>query len=523
VSPNGQSVLFQALVDGLTQVGVMNLASGHSQILTRDRSRGLLIDPAWSLDGSRIYFDRYFDAPAGIFSVSERGGDEHLVLPNAMAPRPLPDGSLLALRVNANRKHEVVRFWPESARLQPVGALIKDSVVNALRVFPDGREAVFLGRPASTPDAPDHLHAIDLQSGATRRLAPAVALPDVSWMYPMAATIDSVLFNLPSGNLHRIVAAPRDGSSGMRTLVTLTAQPDFLDAGSAGDVYVDQRSGEIAQILRYNSADRTTERTPLPGDERVLPLLPLPDGRALVPRIVGGKRRVMLMKRGAEPVSFVQTEEESNWPMAMIGAELVAIRLGTGSKSRIALVTASEGRIVRYLDLVAAPAVRMLAGAPDGRRLFYVSEQPGSAVVMAVSAEGGEPERIRAGDAVAVDPAGKYLVVQLSEGPAVRLVRMPLSGGPEEEIPIAGPYRLAPFYNLGPSAVAQDGRLAVRVTSQDSWFWPAAILNPVTGRLDLIAGGREDMYAPGWESTGRLITMSVGVRSQLWRFRQSER
>jgi Tol biopolymer transport system component len=169
VSPNGQQIAFQAMVDGDTQVAVMNPISGATRVLTSDRSHGALEDLGWSHDGTRIYYARWLDQPYGTYSVTEQGTDERLVLDQAMTPRAVNDGSLLVVKINADRQKQVYRFWPDDGRLTPLGALLKSTLLGfALRVFPDGREAVFFGRPTATPDATDHLYAIDLGSGATR-------------------------------------------------------------------------------------------------------------------------------------------------------------------------------------------------------------------------------------------------------------------------------------------------------------------------------------------------------------------
>jgi hypothetical protein len=68
VSPDGHTIAFQAMVDDLTQVAVLNPDSGNWTVLTRDRSHGFVNAIAWSRDGSKIYFDRIASrAGTGIF------------------------------------------------------------------------------------------------------------------------------------------------------------------------------------------------------------------------------------------------------------------------------------------------------------------------------------------------------------------------------------------------------------------------------------------------------------------------
>jgi len=120
VSPDSQLLAFQAMVDGLTQVAVMKPGTGNWTVLTHDRTKGLADALAWSSDGARIYFDRWTDVPMGIFSVPALGGDERLLIENASAPEPLPDGSLLLQRINADRVPQLHRFWPDTGKLEPL-------------------------------------------------------------------------------------------------------------------------------------------------------------------------------------------------------------------------------------------------------------------------------------------------------------------------------------------------------------------------------------------------------------------
>lgn len=242
VSPDGKNVAFQAFVDNLTQVAVMRPETGNWQVLTRDDTRSSLADISWSPDGTRIYYGRQSDGPRGVFSVPVLGGEERLVLEDAMGPRALPDGSLLVTRINADGAMQLHRYWPETGKIEPLGAIHRDLSTMPVQVVPGGREAVFYGTPAAAPRDRQHLYAIDLATGATRRLAPAIDIPRPTWALPLAVTPDgqSVLFDLPSGNLHQITAVPRDGSDAVRVVATLTSRPLNLDVGPDGSLYVDQ-------------------------------------------------------------------------------------------------------------------------------------------------------------------------------------------------------------------------------------------------------------------------------------------
>jgi hypothetical protein len=98
---------------------------------------------------------------------------------------------------------------------------------------------------------------------------------------------------------------------------------------------------------------------------------------------------------------------------------------------------------------------------------------------------------------------------------------MPLNGSPVSPIPLADDARLvssgAP---VSPNAVGKDGRILLQVANGSSWFWPAGILDPQTGRMQVLRiGYPADMPSPGWSSDGKIVLVAEPLRSSLWRFR----
>ena len=45
------------------------------------------------------------------------------------------------------------------------------------------------------------------------------------------------------------------------------------------------------------------------------------------------------------------------------------------------------------------------------------------------------------------------------------------------------------------------------------------ILDPRTGRMELVCDVDADMDAPGWDDQGRVVVAAQFLRSSLWRFR----
>lgn len=105
-SPDGHLLAFVATDnDGVMQVWVMNPESGNRVMLTHRRDIGFVSVCSWSADGTRIFYDRYYDQFKGIYSVPALGGDEQMVLESGGIPEALPDGSLLIAQINS--QHEL--------------------------------------------------------------------------------------------------------------------------------------------------------------------------------------------------------------------------------------------------------------------------------------------------------------------------------------------------------------------------------------------------------------------------------
>jgi hypothetical protein len=511
VSHDAQMVAFNAMVDGETQLAVLKPESGDWRVLTTDRSRGLVGTTTWSPDNSKIYFDRILDVPNGVYSISPLGSEERLVLANAAFPDALPDGSLLVERVNADRNLQLYRLWPESGRIDTLNAIGDNNVQTALlRAFPDGKEVAFLGRPATQKDSANHLYAIDLTSKRVRRLA-----PDSNFaIYSLTTTPDNrwVVIGTHDGPLQRIVAIARDGSDRTRTLATLTSLSYQVDVGSDNALYFDQFD-RPRQLIRYSPADHRTDALSIPaGSYSATNNLPLPDGRTLLAVTAGTGSRVMVLAPGKDAAPFMDTAEETDGPLALVGHDEVALMLGAGPSRTAAIVSIATGHLVRRIP---GANVLSIAGSPDGKTLYYATAN----TVWAVPSGGGAPRKIRNGDAVAADPGGRYLVIEADEASEVRLFHVPLDGSAEHEIQVHSDLRLASGVYLTSNAVGADGRIIVQVAPRSSWFWPAAILNPATGQLDVLPPGTGYDMKGGWSADGHIVYDARSLHSALWRFR----
>lgn len=236
-----------------------------------------------------------------------------------------------------------------------------------------------------------------------------------------------------------------------------------LDIAPDGSVYVDQLV-ESKDLLRFSPASGALERIALPSGTAYRSL-PLPAGRVLVTARIAGRDRVMVIAPGKDPVPFVGTNEETTGPLAMVGGDAFAFVAGTAPTRTLALASVADGRITHRLRRVDARAIQGMAGSPDGKTIFYAD----SGTVWSVPAADGEPRKIRGGNGVAVDPRGRDLWISLTETAGVRLIRMPISGGSEQDVPLPRDLRVVPG-GLSANAIGRDGRIAVRVAPRDLWF-----------------------------------------------------
>jgi hypothetical protein len=215
----------------------------------------------------------------------------------------------------------------------------------------------------------------------------------------------------------------------------------------------------------------------------------------------------------------VDTAEETGPPVALLPNNEVAFRAGTGSDQTIAIASVGKGRIIRRLHGVKGEYVTSLADSADGKTLFYVTSRN----VWAIPAADGTPRKICSGDGIAVDPNGQDILVNLSENAGVRLDRVPISGGPGQQIQVQADLPIGPF-PLGGNGVRKDGKILVEVLPKDSWFASLAVLDPATGKLTRVPlNYTGDLFLSAWGSDGRILAMGSPLKAHLWRFRPIRR
>jgi hypothetical protein len=300
---------------GLPQVAVMKPETGNWSILTHNRSRGLIFEVGWSPDGAVIYYDRQTDIPQGIYSVPVLGGEERLVLENALGPEPLPDGTLLAVKLNAQRQRRLLRFWPETGRSQEFPILVPADVnvpTRQVRAFPDGKDAVLMGTVLGHESEGLHLLEVEIATGASKPLLPPgeKATPRA---WAVARDGKAVIAALPAGSLTRIVSIPTNGRSPAQTLFTVNATVWYLDAAADGSMYASLTDRPAELVRRSLSGEKSERIGNFPGVYFGV-ITALPDGRVVFPGLASGRGRLMAVEKGKEPVALVNTSEETAAP-----------------------------------------------------------------------------------------------------------------------------------------------------------------------------------------------------------------
>ena len=507
-SPDGRLLAFQAMVDGTTQVGVMDPESGNWNVLTSRRDLGIVEYLCWSPDGSTIYFNRTLDVPMGVFSVPFLGGEEHLVIENAAHPAALPDGSLLVARRNDEGRTQLTRVWPDTGRMQalPVDVTFDPGFRPWIRVSADGRRVVVaLGRMYDTPGKRS-LIEVDVAAGTAHPIEVEGNLE----VRAVALSADGVsaIAAVPANALTRIVRIPLDGPRVPEDLFTVTGDVWDLDVAATGavDVNVADRPGEVVRLAPSGAEITTLARFPRAILSKMA--VALPDGRDVVDAWVSGRMRLMVMAQGKSPEPLLKTQEESAAPMTAVAGNRIAFAVGPEPRETIAVADTATGRILSRIT-PGKGVIQTMAASADGETLYFTA----SGSVWSVATAGGEPRRICPGLWVLVHPSGT-LIVARNDGTQVRLFEVSAENGTERAIAVNPGTR---FQSLG--GVRADGLLAATVIAADSWFIQLALVDLKSGRTTRLAGdGTSEVVSAAWTRDGQILALKQGMDATIWTF-----
>ena len=245
-APDGQRLAFAAVVDGNTDLWILDITSGAQQRLTFEPiAEGT---PAWSPSGDQIAFTSVGTEISIKIIPSDGAGEAKIVAEVAWLPNFSPDGNTLAF-VQADAAlnpglwyrelqgaSEPVLFleaglWDESPRISPDGRFIAyssdelGSMEVYVRPFPkgDGRWQVSLGggrTPAWSPsgDRLYYLQGDDLMEAAVQ-VRPTVSIDTprklFTWPFPPVLAFDfTPLFDVdPDGESFVMVEDTQPGAA----------------------------------------------------------------------------------------------------------------------------------------------------------------------------------------------------------------------------------------------------------------------------------------------------------------------
>jgi tRNA A-37 threonylcarbamoyl transferase component Bud32 len=516
ISPDGHTLAFLAMERGVTQVAVMKPDTGDWTILTHKRNAGSAVELNWSADGNKIYFDREADIPLGVFSVPALGGEEQPILEDGEGPEPLPDGTLLVVRLSPGRELQVYRYWPESGRLEGFPVKVMSPFAKA-RVFPDGRHAVVLGdRLGPGQLGVPHVYILDLASKQIRQLPTGAA--DDSSALALAVSRDGkyVLISRAAEDRTEIVSLPASGRGPPRVLFGSSAVVQYLDSSPDGAIYMDEWE-EPVHILRSSATGgpvtlvSTFQSQAVPRKKTTFFLS---DGRAIVPAYRAGRERLMLVEKGKDPVPLVNTTEETSSPATAAGPGQVAFAIGEEPHRTLAIASLANGRVTRRIAFDGGEP-RSLAASPDGNTLYCAA----AGTIWSIAVADGAARKLHPGEFVAVMPGGQSLLVEMVESGRTRLLEVQLSGSGEKEIPLNGPFHLANAAIT--SSGIRNGKLAAPLASLDSWFYQPGVVDLATGRMTRIpVDFQGDFHFEGWTADGQLVAWAHELRSTIWKMIQ---
>jgi len=513
VSPDGQLLAFETLVENQLQVAVMKSDGTSWTVLTSQRELGWTMELAWALDGSKIYYSRYFTRPQGVYSVPALGGEASLILADAAGGLPLPDGSLVVVKLNAAGHLQLQRYWPESGHIEALPAFLAPLGRFPVAVLAGGKQIAFQGY-AGSASGTSGLFVLDLQTKGTRPVnrqrttGPVAGTPD-GMVVTLARVEDTV----------QVVKLAPDNSRDPEFLFSLPSDNDVrtLDAGRDGSLFVG--TGRIAVVLLRFGLEG--------GDPRqfVLPDLGIGDfgvlsgGRFVRPSLISGKARLLVSTDSGETRPLLQTAEETSVPFALSAGDGLACMIGSAPRRQVAIGSVRDARILQRITLPVAD-IRGLALAPDNQTLYYSA----GGTIWSVALRGPvEPKRIIEGNQLSLDPKGQYLYVkQLAKDPRL-LVRVPVNGGPSEMVPVPAEWRLT-LDNPPANAVDARGRVLFEIGTTDSLFFSAAMFDPAKKsvmRIPMKFHG--EVWAPTWTEDGHIAALGSPYSASMWRFHPVQR
>ena len=406
------------------------------------------------------------------------------------------------------------RFFPGTGKIDALPFVRASQSLGARNLSGqiDADHVAIVGRPLSVKSAEDALYLLNLTSFAARRIG-----PDIDMTSAVMLTTDpadrSVLLSVREPNTtYRVWRVPADAARASEPMLMFLSEPQVTIARN-GPLYMSLHDRPL-EVVRFSDTGAALERL-ITGPTLTRSVVPMRDDRILLSSRVGGRSRVIVWASGKEPVNLVQTDEETRPPFTTVGADRIAVMIGSPASPEMAIVSVAAGRPVSRFPV--PPDISSIGASPDGNTLYFAA----AGKVSAMPVSGGAPRPMGLGDSLVVDPDTGDVIVKLDEAAGSRLARLPSTGGAPVPIPIVSKdLRLIPEA-LSPGSV-RKGRLVVPVSTRDSWDWFVALLDLPTGRLTRVPLDYDtDFHFASWSPAGRIIGVGLGMEAGLWKFEKT--
>jgi hypothetical protein len=226
----------------------------------------------------------------------------------------------------------------------------------------------------------------------------------------------------------------------------------------------------------------------------------------------------MLTKTNKVSTALIDTSEETSGPISIVGKDMIAFLIGSGTGKSIAIASLTERRILRRISVSDAASIVQLGASVDAASIYYIAAN----TLWEIPSAGGSPRKITDASSFAVDPNGREIIFQrVGSTAAVGLFRLSLMDGEEKEIEIAPDLRLGNV-PLAANSINKEGKvLMTTALDATTWYWQVSIFDPNTGQARHVptdfAG---DILYAGWTPDGQILATGLNTEGSIWRFRQ---
>jgi Protein kinase domain len=543
ISPNGEMLAYGVLYKGQTQVGVMNLKTGKRSVQTGDTTRGMINCLTWRND-EKLYFDRFFDRPIGIYAAFGPGGpkdkekEEPVFTKDAECPETLRSGAVFFCRPDGKgrsrfyiRKRGAEADTPVFAHPVELTAGWPPPAIRALR---NSEAVIFCGTVFDPKDpAPKrYYYRLDIEKGTHHK----VYNKDLSGSAPIAVSLDdkSLYTVLPEEDMFSVVRLPLSGGENAEPETIWPLSNPVISLEADKDEQGHDRlylvpSPRPRELLKITLQGGRPE--PLGSVLRNNEIQPveLPDGRLVRPcRVLGRDRLSLGINHGfPEPVLAEDDRGETRPPAAFVPPNYLAfVYQERGQEARLRLATIDlEAQVIKDVPEVETSGLTGLTSSVNGQWLYYVRNRE----LYKIKREEprGKPERLAPDylvNSVAVHPKENKLLVQRYGNEGVNLAWVPLDGGKPIDIKITtdSDVRLAPS-PLSCRAIDSQGRILKAVATPGSWFWQLALITldkeQTEGKVECRPWDFEGDFWLGTWSRDEKHILAIGhpFRTELWR------